>query len=194
MKPLHTVPPLTPQEAGEKDALITRLLAEGQRPIGIDRAVVVVEQCEPGDDPIGGWSSDPLRVTVYPDPDAGFGDTPTALYVHAGRSGLMEVSVTRPGRPPQRMIALDAALVQDATGLARPAAVRALRALIERSLTDTVARNTELATAAGTVPGARLQPEGEELGVLRREALEAFARYAEALERDPTVFRGFEHR
>jgi hypothetical protein len=91
----------------EKDRLIERLAREGHKTISVDRAVLTIEQCEAGEDFPPGWCSEPLKVTVYADPDAGFGGQ-DALFIHAGRSGLMDVLVQRANSQTGKMVALPA--------------------------------------------------------------------------------------
>jgi hypothetical protein len=80
----------------EKALLIRELIKEGHKPISIDRAIAIVEQCEADDEFPPGWCAEPLRITIYPDPT--LDDLPVRIYLHAGRHGLMETISERGGR------------------------------------------------------------------------------------------------
>jgi hypothetical protein len=80
----------------EKAILIKSLREQGHKPIGIGRAIAVVEQCRPGDDFPEGFCDEPLKVTIYPDPT--LDKSPVEVFMHAGRHGLMDILTRREGR------------------------------------------------------------------------------------------------
>lgn len=110
MKKLPEIPPAVVSSDGpelpesQKTELIGRLEREGYRPISVDRAIITIEQVEPGDKCPKGWAADPLCITIHPDPDAGFATNPDVLWLHAGRSGLMDVYFRRGKGPTSRSI------------------------------------------------------------------------------------------
>lgn len=87
--------PLEPENF-QKDRLIADLEAQGHIAITVDRGVVVVEQCELDDEFPKGWSSDPLKVSVYSDPDLSGTDEATQLFIHVGRYGLTGILLQHP--------------------------------------------------------------------------------------------------
>ena len=80
----------------EKASLIKSLREQGQKPIGISRAIAIVEQCQPGDDFPEGSCDEPLKVTIYPDPT--LDKSPMEVFLHAGRHGLGEILTRCDGR------------------------------------------------------------------------------------------------
>jgi hypothetical protein len=123
MKKLHEIPdawgnadPGEPPDDWGKDALIERLKRESHKAVSVGRAVLTIEQCGAGDEFPSGWSEDPLKISVFADPDAGFGGC-DSLYLHADRAGLMDLFLVREGKV-SRMVPLppevaDAAMDSD---------------------------------------------------------------------------------
>lgn len=87
--------PLEPENF-QKDRLIADLEAQGHIAITVDRGVVVVEQCELEDQFPKGWSSDPIKVSIYSDPDISGTDEATPLFIHVGRYGFMGIVLQHP--------------------------------------------------------------------------------------------------
>ena len=82
------LPPATDngeEDQGAKEQLIERLIAQGHVPILVDRAIIIIEQCEADDTFPKGWSDDPLKISIYSDPDVSGTDAPSELFIHAGR-------------------------------------------------------------------------------------------------------------
>ena len=186
MKPMHRMTPAWGNAGPEeppwnKDRLIARLRAEGHAPISVSRAVLVIEQCETGDAFPEGWSENPIRVTVYPDPDAGFGDEPTHLVIHAGRSGLMQVFCSSSDGL-LRLVAVDAAAVEGTHDLSSVVAVEAVLTLVTGTLSGLYMVRCE--------NGARFE-EDAELERLGAAAADAVRAYQKALTAKANVFRGW---
>jgi hypothetical protein len=165
-----------------KDRLIARLRAEGHEPVSVSRAVIVIEQCDEGDAYTAGWSKDPIRVTVYPDPDAGFGDDPARLVIHAGRAGLMELFCEAPSGT-LRMVGVDAIAVERTHDLSSIVAVEAVLGLVAGTLSGYYSVKTD----AGA--GFEHDEELERLGIAAADAVRA---YQKALAAKTNVFRGWE--
>lgn len=182
-------------EDWDKDLLIERLLAEGHHPISVDRAVVVIEQCEPGDSHPPGWAEDPLRIRVYPDPDAGFGDEPDDLFVNAGRSGLMDLYLRRHERPTLRLLGVDHSVVERVHDTSDLAGAHALLSLIQDSLTGYYSKELRDQPYQDTSGRARhfrqvvATAHDEELARRGRLLAEAVESYIERLEELPGLFR-----
>lgn len=166
-----------------KDRLIARLRDEGHTPISVSRAVCVVEQCDEGDSFPAGWSTNPLRITVHPDPDAGFGDEPTRLVIHGGRAGLMEVFTTVGDRT-RRMVGVDAAAVAGIVDVSSLVTVEAILTAIMPALSGYyMVRTTERGFA-----GACVEHDAE-LERLGQVATDAVRTYQRALAGMPDLFR-----
>lgn len=180
----------------EKDRLIDRLESDGHRTISVERAVVIIEQCEEGDRFPTGWSQDPLKLTVHPDPDAGFGRQPDELYIHAGRSGLMDVHLRRPDGKRFKLIPLEEdssnAGILAASDLAR---VDAITELVRggmsgyyqtHHLDKVIDRDRDGKEIRGECTTASYDEKLMELGT---KVLEAMAEYRRHLESRPELFR-----
>ena len=170
----------------EKDPLIERLEAEGHKTLSVDRAVIVIEQCEQGDDFPKGWSSDPLRITIYPDPDAGFGTEPDYLYVHAGRSGLMDIllsEATRDGRRISRLVRVDREGWESLHEFSSEVSAKAVLRMAQEGLTGYY-------HAQAGDDAAKVKHD-EELATLARQAQEAIETYVQKLRTYPDLFKGW---
>ena len=167
----------------DKDRLISDLEAAGHKPISIDRAVATVEQCERGDDFPPGWCNEPLMITVYPDPDAGFPEKPERVYLHAGRSGLMEVFLRSQVREKVRIFRLrplDAANAETLDGFAPLARVEVLLDLCRDDLTGHFEQSEDGESATFC--------HDEELERLGRSAQSAIRAYRDRLRSMPNLF------
>jgi len=78
-----------PSQRGE---LIAKLNSEGKHPIMVGRAVFVIEQCEETDTiPVEVKTINPIRISVYDDPDVYGQSDPVYLYIEGNRSGLGQI-------------------------------------------------------------------------------------------------------
>ncbi len=96
MKRFDEIEPVKPEDSNpqgepwESDILVATLIQQGHKPIAVGRAIMVVTQCEAGDDFPKGWSEEPLRIAIYGDTDVTGDEVPMELFLHGGRFGLME--------------------------------------------------------------------------------------------------------
>lgn len=198
MKKLQEIPPAcgnaTPDDTDwEKDRLIERLAAEGHKTISVDRAVLTIEQCERIDDFPKGWCEEPLRITVYADPDSGFCGHDT-LFVHAGRSGLMDVIVRRANGRQGKMFQLPIDAV-NAAGDSDFAQVAAISNLTQNYLTGHYQKHRRNAVIDKRADGSPVRVEEcigvefdeklSELGTTVQQSIEA---YLNRLRQIPDVF------
>lgn len=171
----------------EKDKLIERLENEGHKTISVDRAVIVVEQCEDGDDFPKGWSADPLRVTVYPDPDAGFGSEPYYVFLHAGRAGLMDILLseeTGKGWRTSRLMRVDPETFESLCEINSLIPAKTLRRLAQQTLSG------YYRAQAGNLLTTH---HDEELGLLAGQVVDLLDRYIQRLETHSDLFRGWRY-
>lgn len=177
----------------EKDRLIQHLAHEGHKTISVDRAVLTIEQCEQGDDFPQGWSSEPLKVTFYADPDAGFSGH-DSLFLHAGRAGMMDVIVRRADGQVGKLIPLPIDAV-NAAGESDFAEVSAILQLAQNYLTGYYQKHCRNRTIDKRSDGTLVEVDEcietdcdqqlSELGATVRKSIEA---YLERLRQIPDVF------
>ncbi len=187
-RPRGNATPDDPHSEWGKDTLIAALEAQGLRPISVDRTLLVIEQCEPGDDFPAGRSADPLRLTIHPDPDADPVRGPDYVYIHAGRFGLMDIVVCREKQDgtyaTDRCVYLDSERVE---------ALRNSNTLVETETVLKICR--EYLTGCFEVcagPDAAMTEHDEELEKLGQAAVAAVERYMEKLQTMPNLFHGWD--
>lgn len=157
----------------DKDMLIEGLEKDGHKTISVDRAVLTIEQCENTDSFPEGMCDEPLCITIYPDPDAGFDPTPEKIYIHAIRSGTMEVFLVRNeiGESKiSRLLPVDARSVKNLEAKTFSSAAKA------SCILQIVRENF------GKGPSTLPSEQSKELEQLGKEATEAVKKYVAKLE------------
>lgn len=116
--------PLEPEKV--RDRMTLELEAQGHKVIAIGRAIAIVEQCEPNDDFPKGACSDPLKITFHGD----FEGTESALFIHAGRYGLMEV-FEQIGSNFKKLVPIDSETAKRVSSIDQGEAAQAIRDLLD---------------------------------------------------------------
>ena len=200
MQKLNQVPPAWEADAEsfnnpeewEKGKLLVRLKEEGQTAIAVDRAVLVIEQCDREDDFPKGWSHDPLKISIYSDPDVTGDTSPSELYIHAGRMGPMQLLLNTKGTWAQNS--------QNEVYQLVPVKVDAMRSL--ETIGDVTKAQTILTLIKHYLsgfyyisksPNAATPVADESLAALKKEAEDAIEAYLEHLKTRPNLHPGWPH-
>lgn len=186
MKKLVEIPPAekndfpsTDGEESKKDRLIERLDDDGYKPISVDRAVVIITQAEVGDSFPEGWCQDPLRIVVYPDPDATGMEYPQELFIHCGRFGFMGAFLRfnwdEERSNTTRLTAIRKPVVSQQIWNGSNGAVKELLSLFDEYLTG------DYTASGGDGAIRKHDPTLESLGQNARQAVQAYLDYLQSL-------------